>query len=241
LVGDVINEAYASSETGYLTLITSKEARERPGSAGRPIPGVSLKIIDDDGREAPPGTIGKVYARPTGVPQFIYINRKGDRAAIERDGYLTLGDLEHVDQDGYLFITDRRTDLILSGGVNIYPAEIEHVLMAMPGVSDSAVFGIPDPEFGQAVVAVVQATHDRVLCQAEVQQYLASRLANFKVPRIIERRAGIGGRRGACRYLNEVALRFAKASSAVAAGLCASALIFANEPFWLFRGARSQF
>ena len=100
--GDVINEAYASSETGYLTLITSKEARERPGSAGRPIPGVSLKIIDDDGREAPPGTIGKIYARPTGVPQFTYINRQGDRDAIERDGYVTLGDLGHVDQDGYL-------------------------------------------------------------------------------------------------------------------------------------------
>jgi long-chain acyl-CoA synthetase len=184
--GDVINEAYASSETGYLTLITSKEARERPGSAGRPIPGVSLKIIDDDGREAPPGTIGKVYARPTGVPQFTYINRQGDRDAIERDGYVTLGDLGHVDQDGYLFIADRRTDLILSGGVNIYPAEIEHVLMAMPGVSDCAVFGIPDPEFGQAVVAVVKATHDRALSQGEVQQYLASRLANFKVPRIID-------------------------------------------------------
>jgi long-chain acyl-CoA synthetase len=184
--GDVINEAYASSETGYLTLITSKEARERPGSAGRPIPGVSLKIIDDGGREAPAGTIGKIYARPTGVPQFTYINRQGDRDAIERDGYVTLGDLGHIDQDGYLFIADRRTDLILSGGVNIYPAEIEHVLMAMPGVSDCAVFGIPDPEFGQAVVAVVKATHDRALSQGEVQQYLASRLANFKVPRIID-------------------------------------------------------
>jgi long-chain acyl-CoA synthetase len=183
--GDVINEAYASSETGYLTLITSKEARERPGSAGRPIPGVSLKIIGDDGREAPPGTIGKIYARTTAVAQFTYINRQRDRDAVERDGYVTVGDLGYVDRDGYLFIVDRRTDLILSGGVNIYPAEIEHVLTAMPGVSDCAVVGIPDPEFGQAVVAVVKATHDRALSQGEVQQYLALRLANFKVPRII--------------------------------------------------------
>jgi long-chain acyl-CoA synthetase len=90
------------------------------------------------------------------------------------------------DQRLPLFIADRRTDLILSGGVNIYPAEIEHMLMAMPGVSDCAVFGIPDPEFGQAIVAVVKVTHDRALSQGEVQQYLASRLANFKVPRIID-------------------------------------------------------
>ena len=183
--GEVINEAYASSETGYLTLITSKEARERPGSAGRPIPSVSIKIIDDAGREAPPGTIGKIYACPKGVPQFTYINRQGDREAIERDGYVTLGDMGHVDPDGYLFVADRRTDLVISGGVNIYPAEIEHVLIGMPGVSDCAVFGIPDTEFGQALVAVVKGTDGVALTQERVKQYLASRLANFKVPRII--------------------------------------------------------
>ena len=184
--GEVINEAYASSETGYLTLITSKEARERPGSAGRPIPGVSIKIIDDAGQEVPPGTIGKIYACQTGLSQFTYINRQDDRDAIERDGYVTVGDIGHVDQDGYLFIADRRTDLVLSGGVNIYPAEIEQVLMVMPGVSDCAVFGIPDAEFGQALVAVVKATDGGVLTQEQVKQYLASRLANFKVPRIVD-------------------------------------------------------
>jgi long-chain acyl-CoA synthetase len=184
--GDVINETYGSSETGYMTFITSKEARARPGSAGRPIPGVSIAIHDDEGREVPSGTIGKIYVRSAMMPDFTYINRHGDREGIENKGYVTLGDLGYVDQDGYLFIADRRTDLVISGGVNIYPAEIEHVLIEMPGVSDCAVFGIPDPEFGQSLVAVVKPLHGFSLSQADVTDYLASRLASFKVPKIVE-------------------------------------------------------
>ena len=113
----------------------------------------SIAIHDDEGREVPSGTIGKIYVRSAMMPDFTYINRHGDREGIENKGYVTLGDLGYVDQDGYLFIADRRTDLVISGGVNIYPAEIEHVLIEMPGVSDCAVFGIPDPEFGQSLVA----------------------------------------------------------------------------------------
>jgi long-chain acyl-CoA synthetase len=184
--GDVINEAYASSETGYLTAISSAEARLKPGSAGRPIEGVSIRIMDDDGNEVAAGAIGKIYARHFATPRFTYINREGDRKAVENDGHVTVGDIGYLDSEGYLYVCDRRTDLVLSGGVNIYPAEIEQVLIGMPGVADCAVFGIPDAEFGQSLVAAVQPYGEASLTARQVQEFLANKLANFKVPRIVE-------------------------------------------------------
>jgi long-chain acyl-CoA synthetase len=187
--GDVINETYASSELGYLTTISSKEARVKPGSAGRAIEGVTIRILDDEGHEMPDGTIGKIYARQTLMPSFTYINRQSDRDALEHDGFLTVGDIGYVDADGYLFVSDRRTDLVLSGGVNIYPAEIEAQLITMPGVADCAVFGVPDAEFGQALVAVIQPGGETSLTVEQVRSFLAPRLAGFKIPRTIVFRA----------------------------------------------------
>ena len=184
--GDVINETYASSETGYLTAISSAEARRKPGSAGRPIEGVSIKIVDDAGNEVPAGVTGKIYARHFATALFTYINREGDRKAIEHDGYVTVGDIGYLDDEGYLYVSDRRTDLVLSGGVNIYPAEIEQVLIGMPGVADCAVFGVPDAEFGQSLVAAVQTHGGAILTAQQVRDFLSKKLANFKVPRIIE-------------------------------------------------------
>lgn len=184
--GDVINETYASSETGYLTAISSAEARAKPGSAGRPIDGVSIKILDDEGHAVPSGVIGKIYARHVATSLFAYINRDADRKAIEHDGYITVGDLGYLDDEGYLYVSDRRTDLVLSAGVNIYPAEIEQALIGMPEVADCAVFGVPDVEFGQSLVAAVQ-THDGVsLTAQQVRDFLSTKLANFKVPRVVE-------------------------------------------------------
>jgi long-chain acyl-CoA synthetase len=137
----------------------------------------------------PVGMIGKIYARQTLAPEFTYINRQKDRASIEHEGFLTVGDIGCVDTDGYLYVTDRRNDLVLSGGVNIYPAEIEAQLMEMAGVADCAVFGVPDPEFGQALVAVIQPSGDVALTPWDVQAFLSNRLANFKIPRVIEFRA----------------------------------------------------
>jgi long-chain acyl-CoA synthetase len=189
--GDVINETYASSETGYLTAISSAEARLKPGSAGRPLEGVSIKILDDDGNEVAAGVIGKIYARHFATSLFTYINRESDRKAIEHDGYVTVGDIGYLDNEGYLYVSDRRTDLVLSGGVNIYPAEIEQALTGMPGVADCAVFGVPDAEFGQLLVAAVQ-THDGVSMTAQqVRDYLSKKLANFKVPRVVEFRSSL--------------------------------------------------
>jgi long-chain acyl-CoA synthetase len=189
--GDVINETYASSETGYLTVISSAEARRKPGSAGRPIEGVSIKILNDDGNEAATGEIGTIYTRHFMTSRFTYINRDDDRRSIENDGYVTVGDVGYLDEDGYLYVSDRRTDLVLSGGVNIYPAEIEQVLIGMPGVADCAVFGVPDAEFGQALVAVVQPDGETTLTVQQVRDFLSRKLANFKVPRVIEFRGNL--------------------------------------------------
>jgi len=184
--GHVINESYAASELGYVTAISSAEARLKPGSAGRPIEGVSIKIMDDDGNEMVAGEAGKICVRHLATSRFTYINREDDRKAIEKDGYVTVGDIGYLDDEGYLYVCDRRTDLVLSGGVNIYPAEIEQVLIGMPGVADCAVFGIPDTEFGQSLVAAVQPQGEASLTVQQVKEFLARRLANFKVPRIVE-------------------------------------------------------
>ena len=104
----------------------------------------------------PQGEIGEIYSRIAGNPDFTYHNKPEKRAEIDRDGFITSGDVGYIDADGYVFICDRKRDMVISGGVNIYPAEIEAALHAMPGVHDCAVFGIPDAEFGEALMAVVE-------------------------------------------------------------------------------------
>ncbi|MBV8837252.1 MAG: AMP-binding protein, partial [Alphaproteobacteria bacterium] len=154
--GPVINESYASSEAGFITLLSSEEARTHPGSAGRPLLGADVRILNDDGEVLPPFEPGLIYCRQSAYPDFTYINRDADRKAIDRDGLVAVGDVGYFDRDGYLYICDRKSDMVISGGVNIYPAEIEAVLITMPGVADCAVFGIPDAEFGEALAAHVQ-------------------------------------------------------------------------------------
>jgi len=181
--GPVIHEAYAASELGYITHIDSHEALRRPGSAGRAIPGVALKVLSADGTALPAGSVGTIYARQAATPDFNYGHDAQARAKIERDGLWTLGDMGYLDDEGYLFIVDRQSDLVISGGVNIYPAEIESVLATMPEVADCAVFGIPDEEFGEALLAAVQPAAGTTPSAEQVQAYLRERIAGYKVPR----------------------------------------------------------
>ena len=183
--GPVFHECYASSEAGLITVISSPEALERPGSAGRAIGGGSLKILDEQGRELPPGAIGLIYARQPAYPDFTYNNNPAARARLERDGLWTLGDMGYLDAEGYLYVCDRASDMVISGGVNIYPAEIEAVLATMPGVRDCAVFGIPDPEFGEGLAAAVQPEPGATLDADSIRAYLAARIAGYKVPRTV--------------------------------------------------------
>jgi len=189
--GPVLHECYASSEAGVITSIDSHEALRKPGSAGRPVGVGALRILDAEGRELPPGEVGLIYARQPAYPDFSYNNNAAARTALEREGLWTLGDMGYVDEDGYLFICDRSSDMVISGGVNIYPAEIEAVLHGMPGVHDCAVFGVPSEEFGEALAAAIQPEPDAALDPEGVKTWLRARIADYKVPRVVEFHAAL--------------------------------------------------
>ncbi len=184
-LGPIITETYAASETGHITFIDSREWLQRPGSVGRPLGEGVVKILDEDGRELPTSEIGLIYCRQPAYPDFTYTNNPAARAALERNGLWSVGDMGYVDADGYLYVADRKSDMVISGGVNIYPAEIEAALLTMPAVGDCAVFGIPDAEFGEALAAAVQLREGERATAEEVQAYLRSRIANYKVPRLV--------------------------------------------------------
>lgn len=184
-LGPVIHETYASSEAGMITVATPADAAERPGTAGKPVDAAQLRILDENGRQCAPGEVGLVYVRQPAYPDFSYRNNDAARAAIDRDGLVTLGDMGYVDADGYLFICDRASDMVISGGVNIYPAEIEHELVRYPGVADCVVFGIPDDEYGERLLGMVQPMPGVEIREAEVIDWLRQRLSGFKVPRSI--------------------------------------------------------
>lgn len=185
-LGPVICEYYGSTEHGPLTFCTSEEWLARPGTVGRPAPGVELTIQDEAGRVLGPGETGEIVARNHTHPDFTYHGREAERAELQRGDLVVTGDMGFVDQDGFLFLCDRKRDMVISGGVNIYPAEIEGVLAEHPDIADCAVFGIPDPVFGEALVAMVQPRPGAGRDPDGIRTFLAGRLASYKVPARIE-------------------------------------------------------
>jgi long-chain acyl-CoA synthetase len=184
--GPVIHEYYGSTEAGALTFASSDDALKKPGTVGRILDGVELRFLGEDGAPLPQGEIGEIYSRTADTPDFTYHNKPEKRAEIERDGFITSGDVGYIDADGYVFICDRKRDMVISGGVNIYPAEIEAALHAVPGVHDCAVFGIPDQEFGEALIAVVEPQAGVTLDAAFIRARLKTSLADYKVPKHVE-------------------------------------------------------
>src|SRR5215472_8670858 len=185
--GPLVYEYYAATEGGG-TLATPEDWLAKPGTVGRPWPTSEIMIADEDGEKCPPGVPGTVYMR-SDMTDFVY---KGDPAktqAARKNGFFTVGDIGYLDEDGYLFLCDRKADVIISGGANIYPAEIEGEIIMHPQVADVAVFGIPDDDWGESVVAVVQP-EDGVAPGPELStSILASlegRLARMKWPKRIE-------------------------------------------------------
>ena len=146
---------------------------------------MTIAILDDAGRALPQGQAGLIYVDQPAFADFSYAGNDAARQRIERGGLKTLGDIGYLDEDGFLFIVDRSADLVISGGVNIYPAEIEAVLQTLPGVADCAVFGIPDAEFGEALAAAVQPSAGALLQAPDVQAFLRARMAGYKVPRVV--------------------------------------------------------
>lgn len=181
LVGvDKVWEYYGATEGGGV-VIGPDEWRQHPGSVGRPV-GYEVKILDEAGNELPCGVDGLVYVRsPFG--NFRYHNDEVKTTAAFRGDFFTVGDIGHLDADGYLYLTDRRDDLIISGGVNVYPREIEETLFSHPAVADCAVLGVPDARWGHAVCAVVQRRGDTDLDDEGVVAWCRRHLADFKRPR----------------------------------------------------------
>lgn len=185
--GPILYEYYAASEGHGSTGITSEEWLAHPGSVGRPVAGV-LHIVDDEGNELPPGEAGQIYF--AGGSGAVYHNDPDKTAESSLPGGLrTVGDMGYVDDEGWLFLTDRKSNMIVSGGVNIYPREIEDVLSQHPAVEDVAVFGVPNDEFGEEVKAVVQAAvgyePDEALAR-DLLTYARQHLAGYKVPRSMD-------------------------------------------------------
>jgi long-chain acyl-CoA synthetase len=191
-LGPVVHEFYGSTESGAVTVVSSREWLARPGTVGRPVQGGAVRIHDDAGRRLGAGEVGEIYTRLELLPEFTYHGLPEKRTEIEREGFITSGDVGWLDGDGYLFLCDRKRDMVISGGVNIYPAEIEAVLIGCPGVRDCAVFGVPDGEFGEALMAVVEPQPGLPAPSiAEVRAYLAQHLADYKVPKRIELRGDL--------------------------------------------------
>ncbi|WOH82571.1 acyl-CoA synthetase [Bradyrhizobium sp. BEA-2-5] len=184
--GPVINEYFGSTETGIPVWHSAEEALRKPGTVGRAIEGGIVKIFRDDGTPCDVGEPGEIYMRQSAVPDFDYHGKAQARAEAGRDGLVSVGDVGYLDEDGYLFLCDRKRDMVISGGVNIYPAEIENVLIAMPGVRDCAVFGIPDAEYGERLCACIEPEAGSTLSISAIQDFLRGKLANFKVPKEIQ-------------------------------------------------------
>lgn len=185
--GPVVTEYYAATEGGGTT-ITAEEWLGKPGSVGRPWPGSVVKVLDESGAEVPTGQPGLVYLR-MGTSSFEYHRDQEKTRAVRVGDLFTMGDVGHLDEDGYLFLHDRKADMIISGGVNVYPAEIEGELAGHPKVADVAVFGIPHPEWGEQIKAVVQPTPGTTRgaeLTEELLAYAGTRLARFKLPRSID-------------------------------------------------------
>ncbi|WP_275294149.1 acyl-CoA synthetase [Amycolatopsis sp. La24] len=185
--GPVVTEYYAATEGGG-TVISGEDWLRKPGSVGLPWPGSTIRVLDDAGEEVPVGENGAVYMK-MGDSKFEYHRDKAKTEKARVGDLFTLGDVGHLDEDGYLFLHDRKADMIISGGVNIYPAEIEGELVMHPKIADVAVFGVPHEDWGEEIKAVVQPAEgvegsDELT--AELLAYAETRLARFKLPRSVD-------------------------------------------------------
>jgi long-chain acyl-CoA synthetase len=188
-LGPIIYEYYAGSEGGGGFTITPEEWLQKPGSVGKALSPDAVRILDDEGHPTGPGVAGTLYFPVVASNPFEYFNDPGKTAASHRDGYFTLGDVGYLDEDGYLFLTGRTAECIISGGVNIYPQEIDNELIKHPAVEDSCAIGVPNTEWGEEVKAVIMLKPGHQPSEAMTQDILAfarQHLAGFKIPRSID-------------------------------------------------------
>lgn len=184
MLGPVLFNFYGATETGLVTLASPEDLRAEPTTIGRAVPGNDIRLLDDDGREVAPGSVGELYVRN---PLLVEGYHRDDKATNDsmRDGFFTVGDLARVDRNGRYFIEGRKRDMIISGGVNVYPAEVEGVLDSHPDISEAAVVGVSDPEWGEKVRAFVVLKPGAEPNPEGIRAYCRERLSGPKVPRDI--------------------------------------------------------
>ncbi len=176
-------EVYGSTELGIATVLRPEDQLRKPGSCGRPYGGIELRVVGDDGAAVPTGQPGELFVR-TALAIDSYHHGAGRLAELPEDrNWKSVGDIAWLDSEGYLHICDRKTDMVITGGMNVYPAEVEGVLHAHPDVADAAVIGVPDAEWGERVHAVVQPKAGRDVDVPELGAFVAERLAGYKRPR----------------------------------------------------------
>ncbi|GAC1474132.1 MAG: acyl-CoA synthetase [Candidatus Dormibacteraceae bacterium] len=182
--GKVLWEFYGATETGINTVLRPEDQLRKPGSCGTATPGQEIRLVDAEGNEVPDGEPGEFMVRNSALAE--YYNRPDATGKSLHDGFFSVGDIAYKDAEGYYFICDRSIDMIISGGVNIYPAEIEAVLHAHPSVVDAAVIGVPDEQWGESVKGVVQLRSGATPSESELIAFCADRLASYKKPRTID-------------------------------------------------------
>ncbi len=182
LYGRVLYNFYGSTETGLVTVAGPDDHAARPGTVGRLLRGNEARLLDDDGSEVGPGEVGELYVKNSMLISGYHRNRKATDDSM-RSGYFSVGDMARVDADGFYYLESRKRDMVISGGVNIYPREIEDYLHTHPEVSEAAVIGVPDPEWGESLLAFVVRTAGAHLDEAEVMRFCRDGLAGYKCPR----------------------------------------------------------
>jgi long-chain acyl-CoA synthetase len=185
-VGDCVYEYYGSTDAGLNTILPPSEQRERPASCGKAVPGTDIAILDDDGQKLPARAVGNIYITNALVRSMQYYKDPEKTKQAFRGDYMTVGDMGYLDEDGYLYIVDRKTDMVISGGVNIYPAEIEEVIYEHPAVLDVAVIGVPNEEWGEELKAVVQLKPDARATADDIIDFCRERVADYKRPRTVD-------------------------------------------------------
>lgn len=184
--GDVLYDMYGSTEWGWLTVAQPLDHVERPGTLGRAVPNVEIRIVDEKGEEVPRGQVGELYARTKIVIDEYHNNQKATQEASSLDGFLSVGDLARMDEEGYVYMADRKSDMVISGGVNLYPPEIESVFSQHPGVQDIAVIGAPDERWGEKLVAYVVPIPESDLTEDQLVEFAREKLSGPKIPRVFE-------------------------------------------------------